>query len=206
MASWQYKFMFPLPSLPLKPAEAIHILCRRGLRFDDTVRLAVKTDEEGHFVDAGEESRLQQPILEDLRRRLENGEQFSVTCRNSEIANSVFFATQSANPHISIAWSRNFFSNLESAAQSEYLTMVRDFAKASRAAYVVLVDDAPDQFEDRFLEIAGVRHLDVEVPHQYGHGIRSIWVDESAGAVIPDGVALVKGKEIGEGFVEYLVP
>lgn len=83
--------------------------------------------------------------------------------------------------------------------------MIRDFAKLSNAAYVVIVDDAPDNFEDRFVEVNGIRFLDTDVSHSYGHGIQSVWVDGTRSASTPEGIAPADSVDIGRDFRKYRI-
>lgn len=204
MASWHYAFFFPAAGQHLQPAEAIDVLSRRGLESDETISLSVVVDDAGHLLEVGDEVFLEKPAHEDLRHRLENDEQFVAEFRNSEIIFTCGFATRSFNPHIYFGWPRKIFANLPESVQQEYWEMFRDFAKASGSAFVILVDDASD-FEDRFLEIDGRRFLDAEVSHEYGHGIRAVWVDVSIGAEPPEGVSNTAVTNIGDGFREYLM-
>lgn len=205
MASWHYAFLFPGSGQQLLPSNGISDLNRFGLEFDATIRLLVQIDEQGHMLDVGDVVGLTPPITDDLARRLENGSQFSVQCRNGALFISCTFATQTSNPFISLGWSRRLFGVLERSTQLAYWEMIRDFAKKISAAYVVIVDDACDNFEDRFVDVSGIRVLDTGVTHSYGHGIHAVWVDESLSARPPDGVSLDGSVDVGRGFRKYVV-
>ena len=205
MASWKYVYFFPSADRHLQPAKALDRLSCRGLEFDETLRMAKVIDDAGHLEHVDEEFGLRHPVIKDLQERLGQGQQFLVECRNNEISIACCFATRSFNPHFFLGWSRSLFTRLDDSIQHEYWEMIRDFAKASSAAYVVLVDDA-GEFEDRFIDIDGRRVLDATVAHKYGHGIQSVWVDTSRQAELPEGIHRKPIGDIGDGFEEYSVP
>lgn len=205
MASWHYAFLFPGAGDKLSPAAAIDALATRGLRFADMIRLCVPIDQEGHLLDVGDEVPLREPFCDDVKLRLVNQQAFSVQLRNSELIISCFFAINSSNPHVFFGWPRRIFDELDSNSQNQYWSMIRSFAALSKAWYVVLVDDAPDDFEDRFIEIDGIRYLDTSVLHSYGHGIQEVWVNEVWGASLPEGACLTGRYSVGDGFYSYNV-
>jgi hypothetical protein len=206
MASWQYAFLFPGPCQDLDPARGLDVLIQFELTFDRLARLLVPVDDKGHMLDVGEEVVLNERPCDTVAQMLNEGLQFSIQCRDDHIGFSFTFAPRTSNPHMFIGWSRRLFGCLTESIQNRYWEMIRGFAKGCNAAYVVIIDDAPDDFEDQFVDINGARVLDTYVNHSYGHGIQSIWVDESRTATPPEGVSLVGSTEIGQHFRKYLVP
>jgi hypothetical protein len=156
-------------------------------------------------LDVGEEVALTNPFIDDVKCRLLQGEDFSIQLRNSETFLSCFFAMQAANPHVSFGWSKRLFRELPATVRNQYWTMIRDFAAHCKAGYVVVVDDASDQFEDRFIEMDGKRFLDTSIGHSYGHGIQEVWFNEACGAKPPEGVCLTDFLDIGHGFYQCRV-
>jgi hypothetical protein len=205
MASWQYAFLFPDSQTRLRPAGAVGHLARLGLEFDSTIRLCVSIDEAGHLLDVGEEVSLTLPVLRDLIHYLEEGVSLSIQARSKEIAISCQFFTQSSNPHISLGWSRRLFETLTVKSQEAFWMTVRAFARDCGAAYVIIIDDAPDQFEDRFIPIGDKRLLDMEVSHRYGLGVRQVWIKTSSVPTPPEGPSYERFEEIGDGFRRYYV-
>ncbi len=205
MASWHYAFFFPSSTQQLRPELGLDVVSRCNLEFDNTIHLAASIDDSGHLAGVGEEDVLSKPILKALREILADGKQFLVECRNTELFISCTFLHKSVNPHVFFGWSKRLFAELPDSSQQQYLNMLHEFAKQICAGYVILVDDAPDFFEDRFLEIDGRRSLDTQVNHQYGLDIRAVWADRSAGAECPDGVADRVTADLGNGFVQYSV-
>ncbi|MBS0266552.1 MAG: hypothetical protein JSS02_31770 [Planctomycetes bacterium] len=203
MSSWEYAFLFPQSPNQLRPASAIGHLTQFGAEFDRNLRLCVPVDDEGHLLDVGEEVALKEPFERDLSQYLRNRNSFSIQLRSSEIVVSVQFMLGSANPHISLGWSRRLFDRSPPDFQMAFWSAIRAFAKDCDAGYVLIVDDAPDHFEDRFLDIDGKRFVDCHVDHGYGLGLREIWLQTSAAAVPPDGLEFGPSEEIGRGFLRY---
>lgn len=185
MSSQHYTFLFPAPGQTLSPADAVAFLKTRALEFDESVRICKAIDSDGHMLDVGTEEKLTRPFASDVKRRLRDGQNFSVQCRNSEIVVGCFFCASSRKPHLFFSWSRRLLADLAPSIREEYWSMICSAAKASKAGYVVVVDDAADNFEDRFIEIDGAPFLDTNVSHSYGHGIQQVWVDPALGAKPP---------------------
>lgn len=202
MGSWHYAYFFPAHKRPLLPAKGIDALESCDLELLETIRLATDMDDEGHVEFAGAQIALRPPFLEDVRRRLENGEQFLLESHNSDILISICFATRSYNPHVLFGWSRKQFARLDVSVQERYFEMLRKFARESRAGYVIQVDDPPDHFEDRFVEVDGHRLLETQAPDGYRYDIRAVWVDRAA--ELPHGVSL-PARDIGMGFLDVSV-
>jgi hypothetical protein len=205
MASWQYAFLFPGPNNRLRPASAVGCLARAGFEFDSAIRLCLPIDNESHLLDVGEEVALQPPILDDLTQRLEQGVSLSVQAGSSDLAVSCQFNTASANPHISFGWSRRLFGALSGGSRRAFWVALRWLARDCQAAYVIVIDDAPDNFEDRFVEIGNARMLDMCVDHPYGLAIRQVWLNELLVRTPPDGPAYGDSEEMGDGFRRYSV-
>ncbi|MBE7461973.1 MAG: hypothetical protein HS116_00650 [Planctomycetes bacterium] len=176
MASWHYAFFFPGPRLALKPAGAVSVLADFGLEFDDLIRPANPIDELGHL-EHGEEVRVAQPIKADLIKRLSKHEQFLVECRNSELFFVCGFATGYSNPYMEFGWSKRLFHELNESRKRKYWNMIKKCASYCNAAHVIVVDDPPDYFEDRFPEIGGRRILESEMPNGNKCNISVVWTD-----------------------------
>ena len=205
MSSWQYAFLFPQSPNPLCPRNATRHLTDFGAEFDGSIRINAPIDDEGHLFNVGEEIDLREPFERELKNHLENGKSFSIQLRSTDIVLSVEFILESRNPRISIGWSRHLFDKLLHTIQSDFWKAIRSFAKECNAAYVVIVDDAPDHFEDRFLEIEGRRMIDLDVNHGYGLGLREVWLQLSAMVTLPEGASYVGSEDIGEGFQRHFV-
>lgn len=204
MASWHYAFLFSSPNAELEPAGAIRALANFGLEFDEFVRPAIEIDELGHL-EHGEESRLNGSIPAALEKRLSEQEQFMVECRNNELLFSCSFATRYSNPYIMLGWSKRLFRDLNESRQREYWDMLRKCAKGCKAAHVIIVDDPPDFFEDRFLEIDGQRFLENEMPSGNKYDIHAVWTDLELCDKVPEGIDESSRREIPDGFLEYSV-
>ena len=200
MSSWQYAFLFPQSPMQLHPANGVQHLTEFGAEFDESITLCVPIDKDGHWLDVGEEVALKAPFESDLVRYLEMGMSFSIQLRSAHIVISVHFLLESPNPHIAIGWSRRFLREAPATMQSQFWRAIRAFAKDCNAAYVIIVDDAEDLFEDRFVDVDGKRVLDVEVKHRYGLSLREMWIQKSLGSTLPDGPEYGDCEDIGEGF------
>lgn len=205
MSSWQYAFLFPNSRCKLRPGNAFHQLADLGLEFDDKIRLCVSIDDEGHLLDVGEEIELARPGQIGLIRYLEQGASFSIQARNANIVLSCQLLAGSKNPHLSLGWSRRLFETLPAQSKDAFWTGIRAFARDCDAAYVLIVDDAPDFFEDRFPEIDGKRVLDLKVDHRYGSGLRQVWLKTSVIHTPPGGARYEKSEDIGDGFTVHYV-
>lgn len=204
MSSWRYAFFFPNNDTTLKPERGISDLYRFGFKFDNKMRKYISVGEEGFLVDAGEQVEINGPIEIELQERLLKGEQFSIECRNSELFVSCHFTAMSHNPCVYLGWIKNLFIALGNVRQTEFRRMLIEFASHIFASYVIIVDDASDNFEDRFLIIDGKRMLDTSVNHKYGHGIQEVWVDVANATEPPEGVSVEQSTIVGAGFVSYM--
>ncbi len=204
MASWDYAFLFPSSGQRLDPASAIGVFSEYDLEFDQTIRPLVAIDEDGHH-EGGEEIELTGSILDELRKRLFKGEQFQTECRNTELFFTCIFDTGYSNPHVVLAWSRRLLRGLGELSQQAYWKMLRDFAKRCKATYVIIVNDPPDFFEDRFLEIDGQRFLEKVMPSGNEYDIHSVWIDANSSDRLPEGIDEALRSAVGDGFLEYSV-
>ena len=204
MSSWQYAFLFPKFPNQLRPANAARHLTAFA-EFDGSLRMCVPVDDEGHLLDVGEEIALGEPFELELIRYLEAGKSFSTQLRRTDIVLSVEFLLESPNPHMSIGWSHRLFDELPAPVQNNLWSAIRSFAKDCNAGYVVIVDDAPDHFEDRFLDIDGKRIFDLHVDHRYGLGVREIWLQTCIMSILPEGATYGESEQIGEGFERHFI-
>jgi hypothetical protein len=202
MATWHYSFFFPGTNQNLDATGSVDVLACFGLKFDNTVRLAVEIDEFGHL-EHGEEEQLVGEVRAALKKRLSERQQFLIECRNDELVFSCSYATRYANPYIMLGWSKGMFRNLSESRQSEYWEMLVRCAKQCSAAYVIIVDDPPDFFEDRFLEIDGQRFLENEMPSGKKYDIRAIWIDFELCERVPLGIDASSRRELPFGFFRY---
>jgi hypothetical protein len=118
---------------------------------------------------------------------------------------SVEFLLGAPNPHVSLGWSRRRNGELPPLIQGGGWKAIRSFAKDCNAGYVVIVDDAPDHFEDRFIDIGGRRVFDTHVNHRYGLGIREVWVRSPVTSPLPEGVIYGDSEQLEEGFERHFV-
>jgi len=204
MASWDYAFLFPGPGQRLDPANAINVFAENGLEFDSAIHPAVVIDEAGHL-EYGDETELRGNVNDELRERLAEGEQFLIECRNEDLFFACCFATRYSNPYVEVAWSRRLFRGLEEQKQRAYRKMLKDFAKQCSATYVIIVNDPPDFFEDRFVEIDGQRFLEKVMPSGKKYDILALWVDEESSEEVPEGVTEASRCAASNGYVEYSV-
>ena len=205
MSSWQYAFLFPQLPHQLRPANAVKHLTEFGAEFDGSIRMCVLVDDEGHVLDVGEEIALREPFEQDLIRHLEIGKSFSIQLRSADLVISVEFLLDSRNPHISLGWSRRLIEQSPPTIQRDFWKGLRSFAKECNAGYVVIVDDAPDHFEDRFIDIDGKRRFDLRVNHHYGLGLREVWLQSCVRSTLPEGVTYGDSEQFGEGFDRHFV-
>ena len=209
MSTWHYAFLFPASEEQLDPAGVVASLAKSGYELNSTGRVLVPVDDKGHLGEYGDEVTFKEPFTEDLQTRLQFGEQlfaeFSKFDSDTDIVTTFAcsFAVKTVNPHISVGWHKRLFSQLPTEIQHDRWMAIRDAAKSSNSAYVVLAVEASDSFEDRFLEVDGKRILDTESHHQYGHGIWAVWVDHTHDSECPVGVIDKVAADIGSGFVQY---
>jgi hypothetical protein len=83
--------------------------------------------------------------------------------------------------------------------------MLRQIAKACNAAFVIIVNDPPDYFEDRFLDINGQRYLENQLPDGYKYEILSVWIDGDSMDPWPVGIREDIPPKPADGFFEYMV-
>jgi hypothetical protein len=205
MASWQYAFLFPASGRELQPAEGLGRITRLGFTFDETARLCEQIDAEGHLLDVGEEMHLEAPIEADLSRLLLSGTPLSAQARNDQLALSCQFFTPGRNPHICLGWSARLFADLGDDNATSFWAGLCAFAHDCAAGCVIVIEDAPDFFEDRFIEIEGIRFLEMEVEHTYGLGVREVWINLSLVSAPPEGPKYTSSFDLCEGFRAYLV-
>lgn len=201
MSSWHYAFMFPSLGDSLTPSKAIDVALEFGLTFDSKLLLAIEIDDDGHL-EFEEESLLRNGANE-LKERLRNEEQFLIEANNQELFFSFCFAMKYQNPYLMIGWSRRLFSELPESRATEYWHMLRCFAKSSLASYVVVVDDPPDYFEDRFLEFSGQRCLDSRMESGREYEIQYVWVDAASQIPLPIGIERLVNVGVIDGFIEF---
>lgn len=204
MASWHYAFLFPDSQQRLAPAGAVQVFSEFGCEFDHAIRPAIVIDDDGHL-ENGDETALDQEPAADLRNRLNKNEQFTVECRNRDLFFSLSFATRYSNPYILIAWSRKIFERLERTSRDDYWQLLRNVANTCNAKYVVIVDDPPDFFEDKFIEIDGRRMLDPLASSGKPYDIRGVWASVDLEEQPPEGVQALESTDLGDGFIEYPV-
>jgi hypothetical protein len=205
MGSWSYAYFFPAPQKALQPALAARCLLRHQGVFAKEAFAAKIVDDEGYLDFFGDQFQLREPFGQDVIARLESGEQFQVSCHCYGVYAAFGFIREGPQPHISCGWHRRLFLNMNAANRAHYLDMLRDFAKMADAAYTILVDDAPDDFDRRLVEIDGVYHLDLTCNHKYGHGVKAVWIDTTKAVSLPAGVEYGLSTELGDGFVQYKV-
>lgn len=199
MSSWQYAFLFPPKRNKLRPELGIDALITLGFIFDDKIRLCLPIDDNDHWLDIGE----QIPItsLTDLRHYFEQPKSISIQARSPDITVACHFLLESQNPNISFGWPRGLFAEMSSLSQRLFWDAIRGFSRGCGAAYVIIIDDAPDEFEDRFVQVDDERMLDMHVNHDYGLGVREIWLQSSFNVALPEGPAYEeKPLMIGDGF------
>lgn len=205
MSRWQYALMFPQVPGTLRPAKAVRHLCRTGGILDGVIRTCVDIDGRGHLLDTGEQISLEDPFECDLYRRLERGDSFSLAIRNQEIVISVEFRLGAQNPHVSFGWSINLYEAARQSTQEWLVEGLLGFAADSEVAYVVLVEDAPVHFEDRFVDIDGRRCVDLTGADREGFSIREVWVHSSHSDLLPAGLNYGDAVDIGHHYIGHTV-
>ncbi|HEY0981176.1 hypothetical protein [Schlesneria sp.] len=205
MSSWQYAFLFPQSPSQLHPADAVNHLTEFGAEFDNSIRICVPVDDDGHVLDVGEEISLNEPFERDLIRHLEIGKSFSIQLRSADLVISAEFLLDAPNPHISLGWSRRLLEESTPMIQRDFWKALRSFARDCNAGYVVIVDDAPDHFEDHFIDIDGKRMFDLHVNHRYGLGLREVWLQSCVTSTLPEGVTYRDSEQLGEGFERHFI-
>lgn len=205
MSSWEYVFLFPQLPNQLRPAKAVPRLAEFGAEFDGSIRMCIPIDDKGHLLDVGNKIDLNIPFDKDIVRFLEDGKSFSVQLRSEYQFFSVGFIMETQNPHISIGWPSRLFEEAPTTAKTEFWNAIRLFAKDCGADYVLIIDDAPDQFEDRFVDINGKRIIDLQVNHRFGLALKEIWLQSKGFSTLPEGALYGEPEYIGDGFNRYIV-
>jgi hypothetical protein len=205
MASWRYAFMFAGSTARLLPQHGIDVLREYDFEIDEVLRHASIIDDEGHIEYTGEHSMRGSNREEELKTRLGSGEQFQSEFRNRALFFSLSIATGYPNPYVMIGWSNRLFANSAEDYQRRFVQMLRRFARLINADYVVIVDDPPDYFEDKFIEIDGRRFLDNMTTGGKPYEVRGVWIANTRDDKIPDGVSASSGRNIGDGFTCYQV-
>lgn len=203
MSTWQYAFLFPRSNMPLMSKEAVQELEERGLEFDDEL-FPLQLYPDGHVEVAEQAIEIAKPADVDLCERLSRNEQIEVLCRNKEIFVVCSFATAASNPYISLGWSVRLFTMLSEEAKEAYRRMIRRVAVAVGAFHVVFVEEPPDYFEDHFVDVDGVRCLDVFLPSGSRHSVFEIW-SKGADSIDSEGVQLVPEGTLEDGFRTFSV-
>jgi hypothetical protein len=205
MSSWQYAFLFPSSKEILRPSRALYQFNCNGFEFDRKIRLCVQLDVAGHLLDVGDEINLGDPVVKNLIDYLEKGVPFSIQVTNKHIQISCHFNINCKNPHISFGWSRRLFGMMPIDQQKVFWIALRSFARDCNAAFVFIIDDAPDDFEDRFIEVDNDYFIDMEVNHRYGLGLRQVWIRTSFVQKPPLGPTYNSSDDIGDDFKLYFV-
>jgi hypothetical protein len=205
MSSWQYAFMFPESGKSLRVAEVIRVFSESGFEFDRAIYPAFAIDDDGHL-EHGDAVQMTGKHVEKLEIRLRNNEQFLVECRNQDLFFAISFAGKyQTNPHMMIGWSRTIFGALGKDSQEKYLQLIRNVANACNATNIIVVNDPPDYFEDRFLAINGRRFLDRQMPSGNKYDIQAVWISIRSSDKRPEGVKEKPISNVGEGFQEYTI-
>ncbi len=202
MSSWHYSYLFPETAKQLSPERAIQVLQQQGLVFDNEI-IPLSIHDDGHVDESGLPMKIDKSVKQNLIQRLTLCEQLQVICRNKELYFSCSFCTQVNNPYICFCWSKKLFSYFDAKKRDEYLKMIRKAAKVTCACYIIFVVDPPDYFEDRFLDIDGIRYIDIFKPDGTTYEIEQIWVDNDV--KLPFGVELNSLGPIGDGFFAYSI-
>lgn len=205
MSSWQYVFMFPDHGDSLQVEKVVRIFADSGFNFDSYIYPAHVVDEAGHLehIDA---INIPFPPIDEIEKLLRHNEQFLVECRNQELFLSISFAEKYyTNPHVMIGWPRTIFSALAKDSQEKYLRLIRNVANACGAFYIIIVNDPPDYFEDRFLEIDGQRFLDEYLPSGNKYDIQNVWINSASSNTQLGGVEISGCVDVGEGFQQHSI-
>jgi len=201
MGSWRYAYFFNDAEQALEPAGILKTFEDAGFSFGEKLLSARVVDKEGHVEFTGEQKPFPAASF-DASNQLGEGAQFQVECFNEDLFFALCFTTKYVNPFIVIGWSNRLFHRIAADRQAGYMRMLRQAALACNAAYVILVDDPPDYFEDRFLDIDGKRFLDPLMPSGERYEIREVWARENLKHLPPEGVS-GPGTAIGQGFVRF---
>ena len=200
MSIWNYAYLFPGPLQELNPVGLFDALERLDLEYDQRV-IALKDDGEGHHV---EDETLDNVKKEEVREMLKEKKNLAITCRNRDISIACYFVIAASNPHIFLGWDRRIFESLEEAKQTFYVDGIREAAKKANAVYVVFMVEVPDFFDDRFVDVDGVRIIDPFLRSGKLAPILEVWVDHSRGGVLPSGVEFYEGQDLSNGFLSHV--
>ncbi len=203
MSTLRYAYLFSGAKTPLDLSNVIQNLDIRGLEFDDEL-FELEVFPDGHLEAVGQGIKISKPVKRDLIRRVSQNQQIQATCRNKELFVVCGFATAAANPHIFFGWPARLFSLLDHEAVEEYRSMIQRVASSVKASYVIFVEDPPDYFEDHFLDVDGIRYLDVFLPSGGRHSIIEVWTQE-VDSIIVEGIKLEPFMTLENGFHAFSV-
>ena len=80
------------------------------------------------------------------------------------------------------------FESLDLAIQASYREQFLTFARRANAAFVLLVSEGVDWFEDHFLDIDGKRVLHQHMSNGEPIEVDAVWIDAARALEIPVGV------------------
>jgi hypothetical protein len=176
-----------------------------GAEVDGVIRSCIDIDGQGHLLDVGEEIALHRPYDHDLYRRLDRGDSFSIAIRSPDLSISVEFRLETPNPHVSFGWSVGLYEAASQKAKECLWEGLLGFAFDSDAAYVILVEDAPVHFEDRFVDIDGRRCVDLAGADREGFSLREVWVRSNRNTELPAGLSYGEAVDIGLHYIRHTV-
>ena len=211
MGSWSHVYFFPSTGRRLQASAVVDCLVADHFVVTEPVRQLIPIDREGHLGEYGAEVFITEPLHLGLQSILshhtdlfvEFEKQYSGT--NALFRMSVSFANSAGNPHFVLAWPRWIVGQLSQSARDEHWITIRNAARAAEAAYVIPVRDAPDDFEDRFLDVDGQRLLDEEIGEHIDRRVDEIWINCDFGGTRPVGLLSPGAIPIGNGFQKYNV-
>lgn len=187
MSTWHYAYFFPMARCELRPAAALSLFEDHGLEASDTIAPHVMLDD-GHSDPSGKPVRLSEPFATSIRLRLGLGEQFQACWNNKDLFFYCDFAHLGRDPHVNIAWSRRLFDSCDEIAQHRYKEMLLDLAKAMGAAYVIIVAEPWDYFEEYFRTVEDHKVLECRLESGEYFEIIEVWIDNALVSDVPEGV------------------
>lgn len=211
MGVWLTLFLFPGENSALKGELALPVFKNHGIKLNDPMPLELMED--GFLLARLSEtySHENESTEETVERILKNDINCEVGFGDQQVYGSCGFHIAPPRPnwnsHIVIAWPKKTYYEvvLENDLKTKYRNLLKEFAKAVKAPYLVFSEEAAENFTNCFEEIDGTRYFDAALlmKNPWPMRVYEVWVDHKNGGKKPIGFPLHKGIDIGNGFVKY---